>query len=180
MAVQTKRDRAAVTAGRTFDPEVIRSMSLAFRSVCNALDLKPVDHAVTRLLAEEIIELVETENSQQRCASLSKVQATMERSERLRACDQGFPTSVKKPALVHRRRWFSQRLRRGRPQNKKPQLEAGEQLHHRPGCTLTGSFLLFSEAPTIRFEPAELCKSQSALTIDMPQLLHLQSGGRYL
>ena len=75
MAVQTKRDRAAVTAGRTFDPEVIRSMSLAFRSVCNALDLKPVDHAVTRLLAEEIIELVETENSQQRCASLSRVQA---------------------------------------------------------------------------------------------------------
>ena len=61
MAVQTKRDRAAVTAGRTFDPEVIRSMSLAFRSVCNALDLKPVDHAVTRLLAEEIIELVESE-----------------------------------------------------------------------------------------------------------------------
>jgi hypothetical protein len=61
MAVQTKRDRAAVTAGRTFDPAVIRSMSLAFRSVCNALDLKPVDHAVTRLLAEEIIELVESE-----------------------------------------------------------------------------------------------------------------------
>ena len=36
-------------------------MSLAFRSVCNALDLKPVDHAVTRLVAEEIIELVESE-----------------------------------------------------------------------------------------------------------------------
>jgi hypothetical protein len=35
-------------------------MSLAFRGVCNALDLKPVDDAVTRLVAEKIIELVES------------------------------------------------------------------------------------------------------------------------
>ena len=35
-------------------------MSIAFRAVCDALDLKPVDHAVTRLMAEKIIDLVES------------------------------------------------------------------------------------------------------------------------
>jgi hypothetical protein len=35
-------------------------MSAAFQSVCEALGLKPVDDAVTRLVAEKIIELTES------------------------------------------------------------------------------------------------------------------------
>jgi hypothetical protein len=41
----------------TFDPETIEQMSTVFKSVCAALDLKPIDEAVTRLVAEKIIEL---------------------------------------------------------------------------------------------------------------------------
>jgi hypothetical protein len=46
--------------GRAFDPETIQHMSTAFRSVCDALDLRPLDDAVTRLVAEKIIALVES------------------------------------------------------------------------------------------------------------------------
>ena len=44
-------------AGQAFDPETIRDMSLALEKVCEALSLKMVDDAATRLLAEKIIEL---------------------------------------------------------------------------------------------------------------------------
>ena len=44
-------------AGRSFDPELIQNMSAAFQSVCAALSLKPIDDAVTRLVAEKIIAL---------------------------------------------------------------------------------------------------------------------------
>jgi hypothetical protein len=47
-------------AGRTFDPELIQHMSVAFQDVCHALNLKPVDDAVTRLVAEKIIALADT------------------------------------------------------------------------------------------------------------------------
>jgi hypothetical protein len=38
-------------AGQAFDPETIRDMSLAFEKVCEALSLKMVDDAATRLVA---------------------------------------------------------------------------------------------------------------------------------
>jgi hypothetical protein len=41
--------------GQTFDPETIRDMSLALQNVCDALSLKRVDDAATRMLAEKII-----------------------------------------------------------------------------------------------------------------------------
>ena len=44
-------------AGQAFDPETIRDMSLALEKVCEALSLKMVDDAATRLVAEKIIEL---------------------------------------------------------------------------------------------------------------------------
>ena len=44
-------------AGQAFDPETIRDMSLALAKVCEALSLKMVDDAATRLVAEKIIEL---------------------------------------------------------------------------------------------------------------------------
>jgi hypothetical protein len=44
-------------AGRTFDPELIQQMSAAFQGVCTALNLRPIDDAITRLVAEKIIEL---------------------------------------------------------------------------------------------------------------------------
>jgi hypothetical protein len=44
-------------AGQAFDPEAIRDMSLALERVCDALSLKNVDDAATRLVAEKIIEL---------------------------------------------------------------------------------------------------------------------------
>jgi hypothetical protein len=47
-------------AGRTFDSETTENMSAAFEGVCSALGLNPVDDAVTRLVAEKIIELVES------------------------------------------------------------------------------------------------------------------------
>jgi len=44
-------------AGQAFDPETIRDMSLALEKVCEALSLKMVDDAATRLVVEKIIEL---------------------------------------------------------------------------------------------------------------------------
>jgi hypothetical protein len=44
-------------AGRSFDPKLVQNMSTAFQGVCTALSLKPIDDAVTRLVAEKIIEL---------------------------------------------------------------------------------------------------------------------------
>jgi hypothetical protein len=46
--------------GRTFDRETIQSMSIAFKGVCDALGLNPIDDAVTRLAAEKIIELAQS------------------------------------------------------------------------------------------------------------------------
>jgi hypothetical protein len=46
-------------AGQAFDPETIRDMSLALEKVCEALSLKVVDDAATRLVAEKIIELAQ-------------------------------------------------------------------------------------------------------------------------
>jgi hypothetical protein len=46
-------------AGQAFDPETIAKMSAAFESVCEALSLKVVDDAATRLVAQKIIELVQ-------------------------------------------------------------------------------------------------------------------------
>jgi len=39
-------------AGQAFDPETIRDLSLALEKVCEALSLKMVDDAATRLVAE--------------------------------------------------------------------------------------------------------------------------------
>jgi hypothetical protein len=44
-------------SGEAFDPETIEEMSLAFESVCKALQLKVRDDPVTRVVAEKIIEL---------------------------------------------------------------------------------------------------------------------------
>jgi hypothetical protein len=44
-------------AGRSFDPELIQNMSVAFQGVCAARCLSPIDDAVTRLVEEKIIEL---------------------------------------------------------------------------------------------------------------------------
>ena len=46
-------------AGQPFDPETIRDMSLALQNVCDALSLKMVDDAATRIIAEKIIELAQ-------------------------------------------------------------------------------------------------------------------------
>ena len=46
-------------AGRAFDPETIAEMSMALESVCNALSLKMVDDAATRIIAQKIIELAQ-------------------------------------------------------------------------------------------------------------------------
>jgi len=46
-------------AGQAFDPEIIATMSTALERVCKALDLKLVDDAVTRRVAEKIIELAQ-------------------------------------------------------------------------------------------------------------------------
>jgi hypothetical protein len=46
-------------AGQAFDPETITKMSAALEGACEALQLKMVDDAATRLVAEKIIELVE-------------------------------------------------------------------------------------------------------------------------
>jgi len=46
-------------AGRPFGPEKISDMSKAFEAVCEALRLRMIDDAVTRLVAEKIIELAQ-------------------------------------------------------------------------------------------------------------------------
>jgi hypothetical protein len=46
-------------AGRPFDPEMIEELSRALRAVCDALSLRMVDDAATRLVAEKIIELAQ-------------------------------------------------------------------------------------------------------------------------
>jgi hypothetical protein len=46
-------------AGQAFEPEIIAIMSAALENVCEALDLKMVDDAATRLVAEKIIELAQ-------------------------------------------------------------------------------------------------------------------------
>jgi len=46
-------------AGQAFEPEAIREMSLALEKVCDALSLKLVDDAATRLIAGKIIELAQ-------------------------------------------------------------------------------------------------------------------------
>jgi hypothetical protein len=48
-------------AGQVFDPETIRAMSFALERVCDALSLKMIDDAATRLIAEKIIELPNAE-----------------------------------------------------------------------------------------------------------------------
>ena len=40
-----------------YDPETIRDMSRALENACDALSLKVVDDAATRMIAEKIIEL---------------------------------------------------------------------------------------------------------------------------
>jgi hypothetical protein len=46
-------------AGRPFDPEKISDMSKALEAVCEALRLRMIDDAATRLVAEKIIELAQ-------------------------------------------------------------------------------------------------------------------------
>jgi hypothetical protein len=46
-------------ADQAFEPETIREMSLALERVCDALSLKPVDDAATRMIASKIIELAQ-------------------------------------------------------------------------------------------------------------------------
>jgi hypothetical protein len=46
-------------AGQAFDSETIRDMSLALQKVCDALSLKMIDDAATRMIAEKIIELAQ-------------------------------------------------------------------------------------------------------------------------
>ena len=46
-------------AGRPFDPEKISDMSEALEAVCEALQLRMIDDAATRLVAEKIIELAQ-------------------------------------------------------------------------------------------------------------------------
>ena len=46
-------------AGRAFEPELIREMSLALQSVCDALKLRLTDDPNTRLVASKIIELAQ-------------------------------------------------------------------------------------------------------------------------
>jgi hypothetical protein len=46
-------------SSRAFEPETIREMSLALEKVCDALSLKMVDDAATRLIAGKIIELAQ-------------------------------------------------------------------------------------------------------------------------
>jgi hypothetical protein len=46
-------------AGQAFDPETITKMSAALEGVCEALGLKGVDDATTRLVAQKVIELAQ-------------------------------------------------------------------------------------------------------------------------
>lgn len=44
---------------RPFEPETIKEMSLALERVCEAMGLRPVDDALTRMVAQKIIELAQ-------------------------------------------------------------------------------------------------------------------------
>jgi hypothetical protein len=44
--------------GRTFDPKTFENMSVAFKGVCDALGLKPVNDAVTRLGANSTLAII--------------------------------------------------------------------------------------------------------------------------
>jgi hypothetical protein len=46
-------------AGKPFEPEIIREMSLALETVCEKLQLKLTDDPATRLVASKIIELAQ-------------------------------------------------------------------------------------------------------------------------
>lgn len=46
-------------SSQAFEPETIREMSLALEKVCDALSLKTLDDAATRLIAEKIVELAQ-------------------------------------------------------------------------------------------------------------------------
>ena len=46
-------------SGQPFDPETITEMSTALEGACEALNLKVVDDAATRLIAGKIIELAQ-------------------------------------------------------------------------------------------------------------------------
>jgi hypothetical protein len=46
-------------AGKPFEPEIIREMSLALESVCGKLNLALTDDPATRLVASKIIELAQ-------------------------------------------------------------------------------------------------------------------------
>jgi hypothetical protein len=46
-------------AGRAFEPEAIRCMSIAFERVCGALGLRIQDDPATRLVAEKVIEVAQ-------------------------------------------------------------------------------------------------------------------------
>jgi len=46
-------------AGEAFEPETIREMSLLLEQVCDALSLKLVDDAATRLIAGKIVALAQ-------------------------------------------------------------------------------------------------------------------------
>jgi hypothetical protein len=46
-------------AGQAFEPELIEQMSAAFDRACEALQLKTVDDAATRMVARTIITLAE-------------------------------------------------------------------------------------------------------------------------
>jgi len=50
-------------AGRPFDPEEIGDMSSALEAVCEALQLRMIDDAATRLVAERAVALQELKPS---------------------------------------------------------------------------------------------------------------------
>jgi hypothetical protein len=45
--------------GRAFEPETVTEMSLALEQVCEVMGLRVVDDAMTRLVAQKVIELVQ-------------------------------------------------------------------------------------------------------------------------
>jgi hypothetical protein len=48
-------------ADKAFDPETISEMSDALQSVCKTLRLKMIDDAATRVVAQKIIEMAQSE-----------------------------------------------------------------------------------------------------------------------
>ena len=65
-------------SGRAFDPETIRDMSLALQKVCDALSLKMIDDAATRVILEKII-------AQRRARDVSSLTATTRKGRRAKA-----------------------------------------------------------------------------------------------